>query len=170
MKEVIERAIDTLTGADPLSLYRKDQAEIEQIEAQLEALNRSIQQQDNALSTMETSGTRNGFEWARIQAREAALHDRQGDLWRRLKELQGGRPRLAEQAFRESGPARNLAKQIYETCESLALLLSDEDRLRREFRDKTGVPIGDRPALCQISGISRDSLLMWLEKQEANHA
>ena len=37
MKEVIERAIDTLTGADPLSLYRKDQAEIEQIEAQLEA-------------------------------------------------------------------------------------------------------------------------------------
>ena len=34
----------------------------------------------------------------------------------------------------------------------------DEDRLRREFRDKTGVPIGDRPALCQISGISRDSL------------
>ena len=25
MKEVIERAIDTLTGADPLSLYRKDQ-------------------------------------------------------------------------------------------------------------------------------------------------
>ena len=100
----------------------------------------------------------------------SGAHDRQpGRRWRRLKELQGGRP-PAEQAFHESGPARKLARQIIETGESLALLLgtiacaaSSADKIWR-------AGIGDRPALCQISGISRDSFLMWLEKQEANHA
>ena len=70
MKEVIERAIDTLTGADPLSLYRKDQAEIEQIEAQLEALN---QKHSAAGQRAEHDGNKRDSKWFRvggIQARK----------------------------------------------------------------------------------------------------
>ena len=103
---MIERAIDTLTGADPLSLYRKDRAKSEQIEAQ-QALNRSIQQQDNALSTMKQAGLEMVSVGADSGARSGA-HDRQGDLAPPEELL--GRPPRSRAGVPQNRPARKSGK------------------------------------------------------------